>query len=84
MDTAKQYARSAQQKAQEKTGMDMGAPHPHEPDVNKLNPEEYFETTVDKDGHIVDDRYAFTDGENIGKGRRDEADAYEAATKDFE
>lgn len=81
MDTAKQYARSAQQKAQEKTGMGGSQ---HEPDVNKLNPEEYFETTVDKDGHIVDDRYAFTDGDNIGKGRKDEADAFEAATQDFE
>ncbi|KAI9043453.1 uncharacterized protein KD926_003604 [Aspergillus affinis] len=51
------------------------------------NTEELLETTLDKDGKPVPDRYAYTDGVKMsskGPHQQPEADAYEAATEDFD
>ncbi|KAK1140708.1 hypothetical protein N8T08_009909 [Aspergillus melleus] len=51
------------------------------------NTEELLETTLDKNGNPVPDRYAYTDGERMsskGPHQQPEADAYEAATEDFD
>lgn len=51
------------------------------------NTEEMLETTLDKNGNPVPDRYAFTDGMKMsskGPHQQPEADAYEAATEDFD
>lgn len=51
------------------------------------NTEEMLETTLDKNGNPVPDRYAFTDGVKMsskGPHQQPEADAYEAATEDFD
>ncbi|PLB44333.1 hypothetical protein P170DRAFT_480097 [Aspergillus steynii IBT 23096] len=51
------------------------------------NTEEILETTLDKNGNPVPDRYAYTDGVKMsskGPHQQPEADAYEAATEDFD
>lgn len=70
--------------AQQQSGAGAGASQSLNPEWNT---EEILETTLDKNGNPVPDRYAFTDGVKMsakGPHQQPEADAYEAATEDFD
>ncbi|RAL12021.1 uncharacterized protein BO97DRAFT_68468 [Aspergillus homomorphus CBS 101889] len=54
--------------------------------TSNWTPEEMFESTVNEFSDPIPDRYSFTDGARMERGAfgQDEADAFEAANKEFD
>lgn len=54
--------------------------------LQKWDPEEVFETTVNERGEAVPDPYSFVDGSKMSKGKsgHDEGDLFEAAQEEFD
>ncbi|KAB8257908.1 hypothetical protein BDV32DRAFT_126631 [Aspergillus pseudonomiae] len=78
---AQETLRQGQETVQQAMSSATGS---NKPDFSKWNTEEMLETTVDKHGNPVPN-LSYTDGAKLSKGilGQDEADAYEAANKDF-